>query len=77
LLIVAAQSVLSIAFFLLAIAGSGSAVLLAVLVLDFLILVVPWHFLQPDSVKRIDRPPRPLRYRSGSGLAVAASVLVG
>jgi hypothetical protein len=54
LLIVAARLVRSLAFFLLAVAGSGFAVLLTVLVLDFTILVVPWHFLRPDSVKRVD-----------------------
>jgi hypothetical protein len=53
--LVAARFALSRAsFFLLAIAGSAFAVLLTVLVLDFVILVVPWHFLEPDSVKRVD-----------------------
>jgi hypothetical protein len=54
LLVVAARFVHSGAFFLLAIASSGFAVLLTVLVLDFVIFVVPWHILQPDSVKRVE-----------------------
>jgi hypothetical protein len=54
LLVVAARFTLSLAFFLLAMVGSGFAVLLTILVLAFVILVVPRHFLQPDSVERID-----------------------
>jgi hypothetical protein len=54
LLVVAARFVLILSFFLLAIAGSWFAAFLTVLVLDFVILVVPWHSLQPDSVKLVD-----------------------
>jgi hypothetical protein len=50
--VVAARSIIILAFLLLfSVLGSGFAVPLAVLVLDF---VVPRHFLRPDSVKRVD-----------------------
>jgi hypothetical protein len=51
---VAARFVRTLAFFLLAIVGSGFAVLLTQLVPDLVILVVPWHFLRPASVKPVD-----------------------
>jgi hypothetical protein len=55
LIIVAARFALSLAFLLvIAVLGSGFAVPLAVLVLDFVILLVPRHFLRPDSAKRVD-----------------------
>jgi hypothetical protein len=49
----ALRFILSLAFFLFAKVGSGLVVLLTVLVLDFVILVVPWHFLRADPAKRV------------------------
>jgi hypothetical protein len=77
--LVAARCALRLASFLLAIARSWLAVLLTVLVLDLVILVVPWHSLKPDSVKRVDLP-LPLTFvteREVSSETLQSSFLAG